>query len=279
MAGLHQREQQTQPRGVALVALLADGVEGDVRAARRQLTVHRRGVEKVLVAHRDPVRRESGAGEQFNLGATAVAQLGVGGDRQAGGDGGVRRCQQHARLGPARHITVAADLAQYAGPDSGVAESVADLPYESRGQLPDVGPVQLCRVERLVVPARGGHHRHPGLLGDPGQGVRTAAHAAAGQLDDQAETVLLAQLRQFLGDGGPVGVRVENRPAVPGTVEVEDQVLMGERRAAYGGDGQRTGDGAQMAWMVGIVGVLLHDVGAFLCRACSPRWPRAPPIP
>ncbi len=37
--GLDQTEQQPQPRVVALVALLADRVERDVRTARRQLLV------------------------------------------------------------------------------------------------------------------------------------------------------------------------------------------------------------------------------------------------
>lgn len=60
VARFEQREQQPQPGVVALVGRFADGVERDVRAARRECAVDRRVVQQVLVADGDPVRCEAG---------------------------------------------------------------------------------------------------------------------------------------------------------------------------------------------------------------------------
>ncbi|WP_254407035.1 hypothetical protein [Streptomyces sp. GMY02] len=62
---------------------------------------------------------------------------------------------------------------------------------------------------------------------------------------------------------------VEYGGAVARAVEIEDEMLMGERRAAYGGDGQRPGDGAQTGAGAG-------------AGACAPGWccmVRVPSLP
>lgn len=160
---------------------------------------------------------------------------------------------------------MAPDLTEDAGPDAGCADALLDLADEDLGELFHVAGVDLRGVERLVVPAGRGDHGDLCVPGDRRQGAYIASHAPARQFDDEGETELLPQRAQLGGHRRRVASRVEDGCAVALLVQVEDEVLVGEGRAAYRSGCDIAGDGAQ-----GVRGGVIHRGGSFFAYGPGP---------
>ncbi len=194
------------------------------------------------MAEGHPVRGQALGGEEGELGRAAHAQVGVGGDRQPGTDGGAGRGGERAPLGLAGPLPVAADLGDDTRGDAGAVDALVDVAHEGVGEQADVRRAHLLRVEGLVVPPGGGDHGDAGGRTETGQRRHVTAHAATGLLDDQGEPERFAQAGQFTDDR--VGVpRVEHGLVVAVAAQVEGEVLVGEDGAGDGGGVQWTGDG------------------------------------